>query len=119
MRKSPLWIRWMDFYRRMAEQCRTGTFRKNTGLSCDSTYGAGSFRQHSCFLKKYPKTTVVSTAKGFQFMEQFFPEFFAVQGLPAEQRIVAANDGVLELGQHSLHFVYAPHGALAGGYDDL
>ena len=98
----------MDFYRRMAEQCRTGTFRKNTGLSCDSTYGAGSFRQHSCFLKKYPKTTVVSTAKGFQFMEQFFPEFFAVQGLPAEQHIVAANDGVLELGQHSLHFVYAP-----------
>lgn len=60
------------------------------------------------FLKKYPKATVVSTAKGFQFMEQFFPEFFAVQGLPAEQRIVAANDGVLELGQHSLHFVYAP-----------
>ena len=59
------------------------------------------------FLKKYPKTTVVSTAKGFQFMEQFFPEFFAGQGLPAEQRIVAANDGVLELGQHSLHFVYA------------
>ena len=41
-------------------------------------------------------------------MEQFFPEFFAEQGLPAEQRIVAANDGVLELGQHSLHFVYAP-----------
>ena len=60
------------------------------------------------FLKKYPKVTVVSTAKGFQFMEQFFPEFFAVQGLPAEQHIVAANDGVLELGQHSLHFVYAP-----------
>ena len=41
-------------------------------------------------------------------LEQFFPEFFAVQGLPAEQHIVAANDGVLELGQHSLHFVYAP-----------
>ena len=60
------------------------------------------------FLKKYPKTTVVSTAKGFQFMEQFFPDFFAEQGLPMEQRIVAANDGVLELGQHSLHFVYAP-----------
>lgn len=52
-------------------------------------------------------------------MEQFFPEFFAGQGLPAEQRIVAANDGVLELGQHSLHFVYAPHGTLAGGHDDL
>ena len=60
------------------------------------------------FLKKYPNATVVSTAKGFQFMEQFFPEFFAGQGLPAEQRIVAANDGVLELGQRSLHFVYAP-----------
>lgn len=42
------------------------------------------------FLKKYPNATVVSTAKGFQFMEQFFPEFFAEQGLPAEQRIVAA-----------------------------
>ena len=68
------------------------------------------------FLKKYPKATVVSTAKGFQFMEQFFPDFFAEQGLPAEQRIVAANDGVLELGQHSLHFVYAP---LAGSHDDL
>lgn len=27
------------------------------------------------FLKKYPNATVVSTAKGFQFMEQFFPEF--------------------------------------------
>ena len=60
------------------------------------------------FLKKYPNTTVVSTAKGFQFMEQFFPEFFAGQGLPVEQRMVAANDGVLELGSHSLHFVYAP-----------
>lgn len=32
------------------------------------------------FLKKYPNATVVSTAKGFQFMEQFFPEFFAGQG---------------------------------------
>ena len=70
------------------------------------------------FLKKYPKTTVISTAKGFQFMEQFFPEFFARQGLPAEQRIVAANDGPGAWTAQPA-FCLCSHGALAGGYDDL
>lgn len=92
----------------MAEQCRTGTFRKTPDYLVIQHMEPDHSASIPAFLKKYPKTTVVSTAKGFQFMEQFFPEFFAVQGLPAEQHIVAANDGVLELGQHSLHFVYAP-----------
>ena len=32
---------------RKTEQCRTGTFRKNTGLSCDFSFGAGPQRKHS------------------------------------------------------------------------
>ena len=58
------------------------------------------------FLEKYPEVTVVSTAMGFKFMEQFFPEYFARAGI--EKKLVAANGGTLELGEHTLHFVYAP-----------
>lgn len=58
------------------------------------------------FLEKYPEVTVVSTAMGFKFMEQFFPEYFARAGI--EKKLVAANGGTLELGGHTLHFVYAP-----------
>ena len=56
------------------------------------------------FLQRYPETVVVSTAMGFKYMEQFFPE----TEIAAEKRIVAANGGTLELGSHTLHFVYAP-----------
>lgn len=56
------------------------------------------------FLQRYPETVVVSTAMGFKYMEQFFPEIEIV----AEKRIIAANSGTLELGSHTLHFVYAP-----------
>lgn len=56
------------------------------------------------FLQRYPETVVVSTAMGFKYMEQFFPEI----EIAAEKRNVAANGGTLELGSHTLHFVYAP-----------
>ena len=56
------------------------------------------------FLQRYPETVVASTAMGFKYMEQFFPEI----EIAAEKRIIAANSGTLELGSHTLHFVYAP-----------
>ena len=56
------------------------------------------------FLQRYPETVVVSTAMGFKYMEQFFPEI----EIAAEKRIIASNSGTLELGSHTLHFVYAP-----------
>ena len=56
------------------------------------------------FLQRYPETVVVSTAMGFKYMEQFFPEI----EIAAEKRTIAANSGTLELGSHTLHFVYAP-----------
>ena len=56
------------------------------------------------FLQRYPETAVLSTAMGFKYMEQFFPEI----EIAAEKRIIAANSGTLELGSHTLHFVYAP-----------
>lgn len=56
------------------------------------------------FLQRYPETAIVSTAMGFKYMEQFFPE----TEIAAEKKIVAANGGTLELGSHTLHFVYAP-----------
>lgn len=56
------------------------------------------------FLQRYPETAIVSTAMGFKYMEQFFPE----TEIAAEKRIVVANGGTLELGSHTLHFVYAP-----------
>ena len=56
------------------------------------------------FLQRYPETAIVSIAMGFKYMEQFFPE----TEIAAEKRIVAANGGTLELGSHTLHFVYAP-----------
>lgn len=56
------------------------------------------------FLQRYPETVVVSTAMGFKYMEQFFPEI----EIASEKRIIAANGGTLELGSHTLHFVYAP-----------
>lgn len=56
------------------------------------------------FLQRYPGTVVVSTAMGFKYMEQFFPEM----EIASEKRTIAANGGTLELGSHTLHFVYAP-----------
>ncbi|MDO4175889.1 MAG: rubredoxin [Bacillota bacterium] len=54
------------------------------------------------FLEKYPETAVVSTAKAFKIMEQFFP------GFAVDNRIEAEDGDALDLGAHKLTFVYAP-----------
>ena len=54
------------------------------------------------FLEKYPDTKVVATAKAFDMIKQFFSLELG------EKQMVAANGGTLNLGKHTLHFVYAP-----------
>ncbi len=54
------------------------------------------------FLEKYPETMVVATPKAFDMMKQFFDLELN------ENRIAASNGGVLSLGKHRLHFVFAP-----------
>lgn len=54
------------------------------------------------FLEKYPDAKVVATPKAFEFMKQFF-------GIdPGEKKELAANGGTLELGTHTLNFLFAP-----------
>lgn len=54
------------------------------------------------FLEKYPDTKVVATPKAFEFMNQFF-------GIDlGERKEPAANGGTLELGTHTLNFLFAP-----------
>lgn len=54
------------------------------------------------FLKVYPETTVVSSAKAFVMMKQFFGDDYA------ERRIVVGEGSTLSLGKHVLAFVGAP-----------
>ncbi len=54
------------------------------------------------FIKAYPDTTVVSSAKAFVMMQQFFGTDFS------DKRIVVAEGDTLELGKHKLTFVTAP-----------
>ena len=54
------------------------------------------------FLEKYPDTKVVATPKAFEFMNQFFGVDLA------ERKMPAANGGTLELGAHTLNFLFAP-----------
>ncbi len=54
------------------------------------------------FMKVYPETTVVATAKAFVMMKNFFGTDYA------ETRIVANEGDTLPLGKHVLHFVMAP-----------
>lgn len=56
----------------------------------------------SAFAKKYPEATVVSSAKAFVMMSQFYGEDF--EG----KKIVVGEDSTLELGKHTLNFVTAP-----------
>lgn len=55
------------------------------------------------FLKKYPETLVVATAKAFTML----PQFFDLQ-IPSEKRVVASEGSTLELGAHTLQFFTAP-----------
>lgn len=54
------------------------------------------------FMKVYKDATVVSSAKAFVMMKQFFGTDFE------EQRIVIKEGDTLSLGKHLLHFVAAP-----------
>ena len=54
------------------------------------------------FLRAYPKATVVSSAKAFAMMKNFFGTDFA------DNRIVVGEGDTLNLGRHTLTFVTAP-----------
>ncbi len=54
------------------------------------------------FLAAYPEATVVSSAKAFAMMKNFFGTDYA------ERRIVVGEGDTLTLGQHTLTFVTAP-----------
>ena len=54
------------------------------------------------FLKQYPEVTVVSTAKAFAMMKNFFGTDYQ------ERRIVVGEGDTLSLGKHVLTFVTAP-----------
>ncbi len=54
------------------------------------------------FLKVYPQATVVSSAKAFGMMKQFFGDDYA------DRRIVVGEGDTLTLGKHTLAFVAAP-----------
>ena len=54
------------------------------------------------FLKAYPQATVVSSAKAFTMMEQFFGTDYA------DRRVVVGEGDTLCLGRHTLTFVTAP-----------
>ncbi len=54
------------------------------------------------FMKNYPNTKIVSSAKAFTMMKQFFGTDFS------SCRIVVGEGDTLNLGSHVLHFVSAP-----------
>ena len=54
------------------------------------------------FMETYPDTVVVSSAKAFVMMGNFFKTDFA------DRRLVVAEGDSLALGKHTLHFVAAP-----------
>ena len=54
------------------------------------------------FLNRYPEAIVVSSAKAFAMMKQFFGTEYA------ERRIVVGEGSTLSLGKHELTFVTAP-----------
>ncbi len=54
------------------------------------------------FVKTYPNATVVSSAKAFQMMQNFFGTDLS------DRRMVVGEGDSLKLGEHELHFVAAP-----------
>ena len=54
------------------------------------------------FLAAYPEAKVVSSAKAFTMMNQFFHQDYA------DRRVVVGEGDSLNLGSHTLHFVTAP-----------
>ncbi|MDD2954676.1 MAG: MBL fold metallo-hydrolase [Oscillospiraceae bacterium] len=56
----------------------------------------------AAFVEKYPEATVVGNAKTFAMIGQFFPS------LEVKKQLVVKDGDALELGSHTLHFVFAP-----------
>lgn len=56
----------------------------------------------SAFVKAYPSVKIVSSAKAFQMMKNYFGSAYE------EQQIVVGEGSVLELGAHKLRFFAAP-----------
>lgn len=54
------------------------------------------------FMKVYPNTTIVATAKAFTMMEQFFGNGYE------DRRLIVGEGDTLSLGKHELTFVTAP-----------
>ncbi len=54
------------------------------------------------FTKIYPDVKIVSNVKTFNMIKQFFGTDFA------DNRVVVENNGTLELGAHTLNFIFAP-----------
>lgn len=54
------------------------------------------------FMKNYPKTQIVATAKAFAMMKQFFGNEYE------DRRVVVGEGDTLSLGKHNLTFVTAP-----------
>ena len=54
------------------------------------------------FIKKYPKTTVVSSQKAFKMMENFFHNQYE------SNRLIVKEGSTLNLGKHTFTFVEAP-----------
>ena len=54
------------------------------------------------FAQAYPTTKIVSSAKAFVMMQQFFGTDYA------DRRVVVKEGDILPLGHHTLHFVTAP-----------
>ena len=62
----------------------------------------GISRKLVAFAKKYPQTTIVTSAKALVMMQQFFGEDFSGRSLVVKEK------DTLTLGRHTLHFVGAP-----------
>ena len=59
----------------------TEEWLNNVELSCDSTYGAGSFRQHSRFLKKISQNHSGIHSEGIPVHGTVFPGVFRRAGI--------------------------------------
>ena len=55
-----------------------------------------------CFMRTYPEAAIVSSAKAFTMMKNFYGEDYA------EKRVVVAEKDTLSLGKHTLSFIAAP-----------
>lgn len=56
----------------------------------------------AAFLKAYPKAKIVANAKAFKMIEQFFADSYD------DRRITVKDGDTLELGSHTLQFIFAP-----------